>query len=127
LYKNLNSDPRLIMKNVHKYLAHPWGREVWFTQDDKALEALGKKFDLNLKGREESLGLCWGTAFDVIVIWVRPGAGVDVLVHECCHAALDIIDYAGFNPAAANGEPMCYSLQRMVAQFTPHLLPPQNS
>jgi hypothetical protein len=114
------------MKNVHKYLAHPWGREVWFTQDDKALKALGKKFSLNID-LEGSLGLCWGTSTRVLVIWVRPGADVTVLAHECCHAALDILDYAGMNPAHANGEPMCYTLQRMLEQFTPHLLPPQNS
>jgi hypothetical protein len=114
------------MKNVHKYLAEPWGREVWFTQDPKALEALGKKFNLDTT-TAGCHGLCWGTPTRVIVIWVEPGQGVDVLAHECCHAALDIIDYAGFNPAAANGEPMCYSLQRMVAAFAPLLLPPQNS
>jgi hypothetical protein len=117
------------MKNVHKYLAHPWGREVWFTQDPKALAALGKKFSLNVgtETTDDSLGLCWGTSTRVIVIWVRPGASSSVLAHECCHAALDILDYAGMNPAHANGEPMCYTLQRMLEQFTPHLLPPQNS
>jgi hypothetical protein len=114
------------MKNVIKHPVDPWGREVWFTQDPKALEALGKKFGLNTD-REGSLGLCWGTSTRVIVIWVEPGAGHGVLAHECCHAALDIIDYAGMNPAAANGEPTCYTLQRMIEAFTPHLISPQNS
>ncbi|SAK95822.1 hypothetical protein AWB76_07203 [Caballeronia temeraria] len=113
------------MKNVIKHQAHPWGREVWFTQDQKALEALGRKFDLNTN-TEGSLGLCWGTS-GPLIIWIRPGAGHGVMAHECCHAALDILDYAGMNPAHSNGEPMCYTLQRMIEAFTPHLLPPQNS
>lgn len=114
------------MKHVIKHQVDPWGLEVWFTQDTKALEALGKQFNLHIETKD-SLGLCWGTSTRVIVIWVEPGAGQGVLAHECCHAALDIIDYVGFNPTAANGEPMCYTLQRMIEAFTPHLLPPKNS
>jgi len=114
------------MKHVVKYQAHPWGREVWFTQNDKALEKLGDQFDLDLE-RDTCNGLCWGTAGNIVVIWVRPGASVGVLAHECTHAALDILKYCGINAHDADGEPMCYTIQRMVDTFSPHLLPPQSS
>lgn len=113
------------MKNIHKHPADPWGREVWLTQDYQTLKKLGDRFDLDID-TATSDGLCWGTAGPVIVIWVRPGAPVDVLVHECTHATLDILDWVEIDPLSARGEPMCYTLQRMVAAFIPHLLPPQN-
>jgi hypothetical protein len=114
------------MRTVHKYQAHPWGRSVWMTQDPSALRILAKRFQLSLEDLTTSEGLCWETQGPT-VIWVSPGSGVDVLVHECTHATLDILEYAGINAHAAEGEPMCYTLQRMVSAFLPHLQSTQNS
>lgn len=109
------------MKHITRYRADPWRQEVWFTQDRKTLKRLGKRFDLNLD-LTGSLGACWTTK-GPYVLWVQPGAPVPILTHECTHATLNILDYVGIDPRSADGEPMCYTLQRMLETFIPRLIP----
>lgn len=110
------------MKDVVTYQAHPWGQLVFFTQSDKALKKLGATYNLPLD-REDCLGLCWNTSGPYI-IWVKQGEGAAILAHECGHVVLEILGYVGADPRQANGEPFCYTLQRMLETFLPHLLPP---
>ncbi len=109
------------MPHLHKYDAHPWGQRVWFTQDEKTLRRVAKNWQLNVD-LEGSLGLCWSST-GPYVIWVKPGCTAPILVHECTHAALAILEYCGIDPRSGDGEPMCYLLQRMLEAFLPHLLP----
>lgn len=105
--------------NSTLYSAHPWAQYVIFTQDPTALKALGRTYELNLDLTDTD-GACWNTKRPY-VIWVKPGAGVPVLVHECTHATLNILKYCGIDPQSADGEPMCYTLQRMLECFLPQL------
>lgn len=110
------------MKNVHEHPAAPWGCKVLFTQDEAAMRKLAKHYDLSFNRDPDTDGLCWSTG-STFIVWVAPGAPVQVLAHECGHATLDILDWVGINAHHANGEPMCYTLQRMLEAFLPHLLP----
>ncbi|MGC3025849.1 hypothetical protein ACPUER_11965 [Burkholderia sp. DN3021] len=111
------------MKKVHEHRADPWGCRVLFTQDSAAMRRLARQYDLSFSPDPETEGLCWN-AGSTFVIWVARGAGAGALVHECTHASLDILDWAGITAHQGQGEPMCYTLQRMVERFLPHLLPP---
>jgi hypothetical protein len=52
----------------------------------------------------------------VVLVVVLDGR-LDTLVHECCHACLDILGNAGINPRASHGEPLCYLLDNMFEHF----------
>lgn len=110
------------MKNVHEHIAHPWGAKVLFTQDSSAAHKLGRRYALDTSDIEDpySGGLSWSGEGCTQVIWVRPGSQIGVLVHECTHAALNILEYVGIHPESGNGEVLCYTLQRMFESFLPH-------
>lgn len=106
------------------YKAHPWGQEVLFTQDEVTLRKLGIKYDLQTSDIEGSYGCCWTPAKGPYVLWIQPGQGPAILSHECAHATFGILKHCGIDPASSDNEPFCYTLQRMLEQFLPHLITP---
>lgn len=108
------------MKHLIKHKARPWGQEVWFTQDPKTLRRLSKRFGFSCSDADDAVGVLWTTS-GPYVLWVDPKATASTLVHECCHATLNILTYCGVDPVASKGEPCCYTLDSMVDAFLPHL------
>jgi hypothetical protein len=45
--------------------------------------------------------------------------GLSTLTHELGHAALDILEVAGIDAHAGNGEPFCYLFQHLFDQCAP--------
>lgn len=96
---------------MKKYIANPYGSEVFFTQDANRFKRLAG-FAV-----EDAAGIThWDENGTAIIMYVGDGL-LETLVHECCHATLYIFQRVGIDPACGNGEPMAYLLDSMFSCF----------
>lgn len=113
------------MKHAVHHQASPWaGQSVWFTQDRGTLKTLAKRFKFDPALDRYTRGCMWTTK-GPYVIYVKPGSPLSSLVHETAHATMDILDFVGIDPRQAEGEPFCYTQQRMLEAFLPHFKSPK--
>lgn len=104
-------------RSVIEYVAAPYGRRVKLYLTEKALNrALAR---LKMERAPTALGLCYD-APKAILLRVRDKSKL-TLLHECTHAALNILGHVGIDPLEAGGEPMAYLLEHMYGHFAPHI------
>ena len=80
-----------------------------------------KRKGVNIDGNDtDVLGSCWHLNGDSYV-WVKNENGkIDgSLLHECIHAALHAMDYAGIQITGENSEPLTYYATSLFEYFQP--------
>lgn len=96
---------------MKKYIANPYGSEVFFTQDARQFK---RKAGFAV---EDAAGIThWDENGTAIIVYVGDGL-LETLVHECCHATLFVLQRVGIDPSCGNGEPMAYLMDSMFACF----------
>lgn len=109
-----------------KWFCETWVQEFWIFHGVPA-DAANKKVrslgwpdpEIGLTGKEGT------TRFRIdgggpIIIWTKPLSNkveqIEVLVHECVHAANITLSRRGWTPDLNNDEPQTYLVQRLVAK-----------
>ena len=105
------------------------------TKNPTAVEEAFAKMKLNYRVKDNQRkiaagrgGLCWYGCNATTVIWMgdipRSPKQISILVHECAHATVHILDSAGVPVKPKTDEALCYLLDHLVQKFLEQMRKP---
>ena len=103
-----------------------YGGHIWFFTDVSAYNEASNQLDEDSgESHERGVGMTrvYVDEEDRRIYMVGVfDKGLQTLVHELGHVTIIVCEYAGIDPRSGNGEPFCYLLDYLFAEFAPILM-----
>ena len=84
-------------------IAHPYGMTIRFALSQREADRLGKRYNIDTAGAAG-----WTIITNGVCLLAVCDGKQSTLVHECIHAAVEILTRVGIDPLSNDAEPLTY-------------------